>query len=135
QSAPSARHAAQLMKGFEEAFRGRAMTGLPDELVAALAKAGNTSLMVRLRRGDSTARDEALAAVRDPKAKLEDRLLYARVFGELRDTNAIPSLLALATKENNTGLRMAAITSLGGFDDEGIAARIADALPAMPNEA
>ena len=32
--APSPRHAAQLLKGVEEAFRGRPMTGLPDELLA-----------------------------------------------------------------------------------------------------
>src|SRR5206468_1231458 len=37
--APAPKHAARLLSGFEEAFRGRVLAGLPGELVSALPKA------------------------------------------------------------------------------------------------
>jgi putative heme-binding domain-containing protein len=131
-AAPSPRHAAQLVKGFEEAFRGRALTALPDELAAALAKAGNASLALRLRQGEAAAFAEALKLLRDRNAKAEDRLLCARTLGELRATNAVPALLAIAIDDGSPALRKAALAALGAFDDDAIAGRVLDALPQFP---
>ncbi len=134
-AAPSPRHAEQLMEGLEEAFRGRALTGLPDELVTALAKVtGAASLALRLRQADAAAVAEALALVRDPKAKLEDRQLYTRAFGELRLTNALPALLALATAAQEVPLRKAAFSALSAFEDDAIATRAAELLPQLSAE-
>src|SRR5690606_38698470 len=74
--APAAKHAARLMTGLEEAFRGRPMTGLPDELVAAIQAAGEAPLALRLRQGDAAAISEALALIQNPKAPAEERLRY-----------------------------------------------------------
>ncbi|MGH6962278.1 MAG: HEAT repeat domain-containing protein, partial [Dongiaceae bacterium] len=131
---PAPKHTARLLSGFEEAFRGRVLAGLPDELVAALAKAGGGSLILRLRQGDAAAVAEALAVVGDPKARTEDRLLYARALGELRVRSAVPALLSLATNEAGPSIRRAALAALGAFDDGAVAARIAEALPQFSDE-
>src|SRR5262245_24651615 len=77
-SAPSPQHAAQLMKGFEEAFRGRPMTGLPDELVAAITASGEVPLAFRLKQGDPAALAEALRLMADTQAKADARLVIVR---------------------------------------------------------
>lgn len=132
--APGKEQATQLLKGFEEAYRGRAMTGLPEELVAAMASSGGASLAIRLRQGDAAAVKEALAIVGNPKAKLEDRLLYARSFGEIRNPDAVPVLLKAATTDRNVELRKAAFASLAAYGDDSIATETLAALPALPED-
>ncbi len=131
-TASSTHQAAQLMKGFEEAYRGRAMTGLPDELLSALAATGNAPLVLRLRQREVAAVDEALAQIQNPKAKLEDRLLYGRTLGEVREPKAVKPLLALATGDQPAALRKAALVALTGFKDAAIATNILSALPEFP---
>jgi putative membrane-bound dehydrogenase-like protein len=130
--APSPDHAAKLMKGFEEAFRGRALVGLPDELLAAMAGAGQSPLILRVRQGEAAAVEEALKLVQDAKAKPEDRLLYTRAFGEVKTAMAVPALLSLAETEKNDTLRNAALAALAAYDDESIGAKVASLLPALP---
>src|SRR5204863_9950773 len=55
EAAPPAKQASQLLKGLEEAFRGRPMTGLPDELLAGIRKSGQLPLIFRLRLGEPAA--------------------------------------------------------------------------------
>ena len=49
--APGPEHIKPLMAGFEAAFAGRALTGLPTELAEALAKYSGQSLTLGLRQG------------------------------------------------------------------------------------
>jgi len=132
--APGKAQAAQLLKGFEEAYRGRAMTGLPDELIAAMASTGGAALSIRLRQSDAAAVKEALAIVDDAKAKPEDRLLYVRSFGEVRSADAVPVLLKVATTDRSAELRKAAFAALGAYDGDIIAASTLAALPTIPVE-
>jgi len=132
--APTPKDAAQLMKGFEEAYRGRTMTGLPDELVAAMAASGGASLSTRLRQGDAAAVKEALATVSNAKAKLDERLLYTRTFGEVRHADAVPILLKVAIGEKKAELSKAAFAALGAYDGEIIATSTLEALPTIPAE-
>jgi putative membrane-bound dehydrogenase-like protein len=132
--APGPEQAAQVMKGFEEAYRGRTMTALPEELITAMAETGGASLGIRLRQGDTSAVTEALALVADPKAPLDDRLRYARSFGEVRKPEAVPVLLQVATGEGDAALRKAAFASLGAYDDSAIAPATIAALPKLPDE-
>lgn len=132
--APSQRHAGQLMKGFEEAYRGRSITGLPDELIAAMEGAGQSLLIVRVRRGEADAIHQALEIVRDGKAKIEDRLLYARAFGEVRDEQARTTLLGLVGSEAPGVLQRAALASLGGYADDQLGQAVADLLPKLAKE-
>ncbi len=131
--APGPDHAARLLEGFEEAYRGRAMTALPEELLAAMAESGGASLGIRLRKGDEAAVKEALALVADAEAPLDERLRYTRSFGEIRRAEAVPVLLSLATGEGETDLRRAAFASLGAYDDAAIAESTLTNLPNLPD--
>lgn len=134
QLAPSPNHSLQLMKGFAEAFRGRAMTGLPDELLAALAKSGQTPLALRVRQGEAAAIHEALKVLQNGNAALEDRLALARAFGETHEPAAIPALLSVAAGPAPDALRKAAITALSAYDDENISTTTLAMLPDLPGD-
>ena len=132
--APGPEQAAQLMKGFEEAYRGRTMTALPDELITAMAGSGGASLGIRLRQGDASAVSEALALIADEKTPLDERLRYARSFGEVRKVEAVPVLLKVAKSEADASLRKAAFASLGAYDEVSIATAALEVLPSLPEE-
>lgn len=127
--APTRRHAAFLMKGFEEAYRGRELVDLPDELSKAMAASGQVPLILRVRQGESAAIEEALATIRNKKAKLDERMLYTRVFGEVRSDLAVPELLAVAAGAEPLVLRRAALGSLMHFDQADIGTWAAALLP------
>ncbi len=133
-AAASTNETAQLMKGFEEAYRGRVMTGLPDELLAALAATSNAPLVMRVRQREAAAVDEALAQIQNAKAKLEDRLLYARTLGEVREPKAVKPLLLLATGEQPVALRKAALSALTAYEDDSIATNVLAALPKFSSD-
>jgi putative heme-binding domain-containing protein len=130
--APGKAEAALLLQGFEEAYRGRSMTGLPDELVSAIVASGGASLSLRLRQGARGPVREALAIVADSKAKPADRERYARQFGELRHAEAIPVLLKIATEAPSVPLRQAAFAALGSYDSDDIPQIALAALPKLP---
>ncbi|HEV3004640.1 MAG TPA: PVC-type heme-binding CxxCH protein, partial [Pirellulales bacterium] len=115
--APDDEHRKLLMRGFEEAYQGRAMTGLPTELVEAMSKVGGQSVVLGLRQGQTEAVAKALATVADDKADNNERLQYVQIFGEVRQPQCLSVLLDLVAKTNDEGLRMAALTSLQPYDD------------------
>lgn len=127
--APTPQHTAFLMKGFEEAYRGREMAGLPDELLQAMVASGQSPLIVRVRQGDATAIKEALATVENKKARLDERLLYTRVLGEVRSQDAVRLLLAVAAGNEPPTLRKAALISLMPYDRKEIGPAAAAMLP------
>ena len=90
--------------------------------------------MVRLRQNDAAALKQAIELLRDPKSPLAERLLYARVLGELRPAEAVAPLLALAQSEPQSELRRTALAALGGFDDASIAPAILPSLKTASTE-
>jgi putative heme-binding domain-containing protein len=132
--APSPRHADRLMNGFEEAYRGRAMINLPEELVAAMKATGQLPLIIRVRLREAAALVEALKIIQDPKAGMDDRLLYTRALGELREQAGLPVLLRLAEEDQPVPLRRAALASLSGYEDERIGAELLELLGGLPKE-
>ena len=134
EQAPSPRHAAQLLKGVEEAFRGRPMSGLPDELLAGFRKSGPLPLMFRVRLGERDAVAEGIRRIQDAKAKPEERLLFARAMGELRDPEAVPALLSAATEDGTNELRKASLAALSSFDHDEIGAKVSALLPRVAGD-
>ena len=65
QQAPSKGHTDELMQGFEEAFQGRSLAVLPDELVEAIDKSGSASLVLQVRQLKPDAVKEALTLAAD----------------------------------------------------------------------
>ena len=134
QMAPLPRHASQLMIGFGEAYRGRSIRELPDELLAAMAATGRSPLVVRVRQGDAAAVERALAIITDPNAELKDRLVYTRLFGQVRNHRAVPALLSNAGSTNAESLRKAALVSLGAYENTAIGRQIVEMVPNLQNE-
>lgn len=134
-AAPSAEHRRLLMTGFEEAFKGRALPPLPDELLDALARSGVASPHLRVRLREPAAIAHALKVATDPKAKLDERMLCVRLFGEVKVGDAQPALIQIATSEKSAELRKAALTSLLLYEDLSIGEKIATAYTQLPAEA
>jgi putative heme-binding domain-containing protein len=132
--APNAESRQSLLAGFEGAFAGRAVPALPDELIAALDKAGRLSPHLRVRLGDPAAIASALATAADSKAKAEDRLLTVRLLGQVHTPGAVPVLLRTALENGNAELRKAALASLLLYDEPSIGSAIAARFSALPQE-
>ena len=129
--APSPSHAAPLLAGLEEAYRGRAMNDLPEELVARLHSQGQVPLTLRLRQGEAAAITEAIALLANPKTRPEEQLRLTRALGETRASSAAPALLNVATQGRTDALRAAALSALTAFPNDDLGAKIAAALPMM----
>jgi putative membrane-bound dehydrogenase-like protein len=135
--APTADHQQELLKGFEAAFKGRPLSGLPDELVQQITNAGGGSLALRVRQKDAAAINEALRLVAvepptnpDPKpnAGAEEaktrRLELVQMLGEVQPPGSDAVLLQLAKSSADNDIRAAALTALLNFPDEAIGREI-----------
>ncbi|MFT5131046.1 MAG: putative heme-binding domain-containing protein, partial [Rhodothermales bacterium] len=122
EAAPTDASVSRLLLGFETAYKGRPMTGLPDELSQALAKVAGGSLVLRLRRGDDAAVADALRKIADDKQKADHRIELIGVFGELRRNESVPVMLEIAVQEKCPDMvKVAALAALAGYKDGTIA--------------
>ncbi|MGN6547547.1 MAG: c-type cytochrome, partial [Aureliella sp.] len=120
--APSAK---ACVAGFERAFAGRSLAGVPDSVLDALARLGEQSLALRLRRGDAAAQEQAAKLLADPKADLQARLQVARILGEVPGPAGMQALLDVCCDQKaNLQLRLAAASSLAAYNDPAIAGRV-----------
>jgi putative heme-binding domain-containing protein len=111
--------------GFERAFAGRSLAGVPDSVLDAMARLGEPSLALRLRRGDASAQEQAAKLVADPKADLPARLQVARILGEVPGPAGMQALLSVCCDQKaDLQLRLAAASSLAAYDDPAIADRV-----------
>ncbi len=114
---PTPKHSQLLMTGFEEAFAGRSLTGLPQELVLAITRHDVGSDAFKVRAGDPAALARALTTIGDSKAARQLRQQFIDVLGEVRPPEALDALLRIADSERDPLLRKAALTALLGYDD------------------
>jgi putative heme-binding domain-containing protein len=126
QLAPDGERSKDLMRGFEEAFQGRPLASLPQELTAELAKVGGESVIFGLRQGKPEAIQQALAAIAEESGDKDQALQYIQVLGEVRAAEAVPVLLTVVGRGADDGLRMAALASLLAYDDPRIAPAVID---------
>lgn len=128
-AAPDGAAAETLLTGFEAAYRGRSLAGLPNELVEAMAATGGGSLPLRVRRGDSPAIDEAITFALDAKRPAAERIEYLEMLGDVRPAAALDPLTGLAVVDDLPDpIRIAALAALQGYGDPRIAARVLDVL-------
>lgn len=130
--APGDQDRKALMLGFEEAFKGRAVPSLPDELMQALAATGRMTLMLRVRQGEAAALNEALEQLNNEKTAAAQRLSAVRIFGEVKHAPAVPALLKIVSQNGPSELRIAACTALQLYDDAAIGETLAKDWPAFP---
>ena len=106
----------QLMAGFEEAYQGRSLGSLPEELVAAIARAGGGSTALKVRQGDAGAIDEALAVIANPKAAAKDRLQYIQVLGQVKQPKSVPVLLTQLKESADESILREILTALPQYE-------------------
>ncbi|MFP6765263.1 MAG: dehydrogenase, partial [Planctomycetaceae bacterium] len=132
QAAPDKAAADALLTGFEAAFQGRSLAGIPGELVAAITSTGGGSTALKLRQGDPAAIQKSIAAVGSSRAGLDERKQYLQIFGEIRRPEFIPVLLSVVASDKDESLVSAALTALQAFDDLRIGQQVVKALPKIP---
>lgn len=134
EAAPDKPSVKKLLSGFEEAYKGRSLAGLPTELVDAIAATGGGSLALRLRQGDPAAIEEATSAIRNTKVKVADRRQYLEIFGQIGRPELIPELLRTLKEEKNPELFAAACTALQAFDDNRVGEAVVAVIPLLSDE-
>ena len=133
---PSVEHSRRLMSGFEAAFKGRTLAGLPDELVKAMSRHGVGSPAFALRQGDPRAVRKALRVVADETAPRSERMEYLGVMSEVKVPGAAPVLSrAYRGVYRDDALRKAILTALQNYDDPAIADVVMNVYPALGREA
>ena len=113
--------AKKLLAGFETAYKGRTLAGLPEKLIAAIAKSGGGSLALRMRQSEAKALEEGLAIAKNEKAKAEDRIQLIDILGQLSRQDSLPTLLAIAEATQNNDVRSTALNALNSYEDPAVA--------------
>jgi len=114
----------QLLSGFELAFAGRRMVGLPENLARALVDSGRSSLELRVRLGDDAATVDAITLLANGSAAVDERIAVARMLGEVKAPDSLEPLMAASLTSEDSRLQRAALTAVSAFDDPTIAQRV-----------
>jgi putative heme-binding domain-containing protein len=122
--APGDRHTKALMSGFEAAYAGRSLAGIPRSLADALAKYSGQSVTLGLRQGRKDAIAEALQVLSSDQGDRSKQLQYLQILGEVRVPGCVPTLLQLACHSSDNALRAAALGALANYDDASIPAGV-----------
>jgi putative heme-binding domain-containing protein len=133
--APDAESVSALMVGFEEAFRGRDASALPEELVQALARRGKASLSLRLRQRDPVALPEALDRLKTSAASVPEKVDWVKTLVEIR-APGLRSVLVGLLKDAAAPvpIRQAALSGLGIEEDPVLASVALGILPGASPE-
>ncbi|MCY3776686.1 MAG: hypothetical protein OXH11_11975, partial [Candidatus Aminicenantes bacterium] len=123
-----------LLKGFELAYAGRRIGGLPDRLVRSLVATGRSSLELRVRLGTAGASRAAVELLLNPDAPLEERTAVARTLGEVRAEDGVEPLIRVTTAPEPP-LQRAALAALSSFDDPEIGNQALARFSKYPEEA
>ncbi|MBM3845921.1 MAG: c-type cytochrome [Verrucomicrobia bacterium] len=132
---PSVEHSRRLMSGFEAAFKGRTLTGLPDPLVRAMGRHGVGSAAFGLRRGDEKTFAKAIRVVADATATRAERMEFLSIMSEVKVPGALPALTrAYRGVYKDDALRKAVLSTFQTYDDPGVADIILSAYAALGRE-
>jgi putative heme-binding domain-containing protein len=132
QLCPDKASGAKLLAGFELAYKGRSMSGLPDELLEAMARFSGESTLLGLRRGDAKAVGEALKVIRDESADPALRARYIQTLGEVRTAASVAPLMELLKQSKDPVVLKAALTALQSFYNSEIGETVAGIHGALP---
>jgi putative membrane-bound dehydrogenase-like protein len=126
--APDADRKNRLTAGLLEAFRGRRITGLPEDLAKALddyqSSLGDSDLALGLRLGKPESLKAALKIIADEKADKPTRLTYIDILGQTRQASAIDPLLGLLSSTKSHSIKRSALEALMNFDDPRIGQQV-----------
>ena len=123
-----------LLRGFELAYAGRRIGGLPDRLVRGLVESGRSSLELRVRLGAAGASRAAVQLLLNPEAPVEERIAVARTLGEVRSEDSVAPLIQVSNAPEPP-LQRAALAALSSFNDPDIGSRALARFSKFPDEA
>lgn len=136
QASPSPRHSRVLLDGFEAAYRGRSLAGLPADLVAAMARHQVGSLSLDVRRGAPGALARALQDVQDESIPRASRIELLAALTEVKAGEAVAGLVkVLLASPGDDAIRRAALAALEPHDDPRIADAVVNLYPVMGPDA
>jgi putative heme-binding domain-containing protein len=134
-AAPDKQSVDRLLKGFEEAFQGRSLAGIPDELVQALAKSGGGSLALRFRQAQPDAVAEAIKLIQDTQSKPELRSQLIEICGQIHRDELRSVLSSVVRNEQESSVLATAFSALQNYDDADIATDVIARFSALPDDA
>lgn len=134
-AAPDRQTADRMLKGFEEAFQGRSLAGIPDELAQALADSGGGSLALRFRQAQPEAVAEALRLAADRSTPAATRIALIEICGQLRQPQLLATLLKLSGEETDNAVLATVMTALQNYDSPEIARSVLARLPKLEGDA
>ena len=123
-----------LLQGFEKAYQGRPLSGIPQELTEQLANIGGGSLSLKIRQGNAEAIDQALEFLADSQADVGKKIELIEVLGEIRHQASIQPLLAILASSDDQALCSATLTTLQHFEAPQIANQILTQYSKLPAE-
>jgi putative heme-binding domain-containing protein len=132
--APGPEDVRRVMAGFESAYAGRSLAGLPAGLADAVARYSGQSLTIGLRQGKPDAVADALRLLADERADRAKLLQLLQLLGEVRRPAVVPVVLRIAGHSSDNALRTAALSTLAAYDDPAIATKVLAAYPNMSDD-
>ena len=105
-----------LLAGFEEAFEGRTIQGLPNELVDAISRSGGGSLAMGIRRNDPAAIEKAVSKLSEVEIEESERRHMISALGELTERGFVGIIIDQLSREDEATV-MVALASLQKFKE------------------
>ncbi len=132
--APTAQLGRPLLLGLDEGLRGRALTGLSDDLLREVdilrKKLGVHSLDLALQKRQPEAIARALEVAADVNSDRLERTKVIRIFGDMDFPEAAPVLLDIVQSNTSSpAMRQAALRSLRRYDLPEIGAKVSEWYP------
>ncbi len=124
--APNADFREILLRGFEQAYTGRSLAGLPVDLAEALAAGGGGSLALRFRRGDAEAVTTAVEQMLDKSGSVSERVALIEICGQLQQPEMLQVLKRLITTDENEQVLAASLIAVQSYTDAGLATVVLD---------
>lgn len=124
--APDAESREILLRGFEQAYAGRSLAGLPTDLSEALAAGGGGSLALRFRRGDADAITTGVERMLDESGNVIERVALIEICGQLRRPEMLKVLQRLITTDQNEQVIAAALIAVQSYTEAELAAIVLD---------
>ena len=118
--APDKSTSGKLMTAFEASLQGQSLAGLPEQLVAALKKAGGGSIKLQVRQGIAEAIESAIKQIADANVDAKLRIDLITVLGEVKSEQALPALKGLLANEPDNTVLQNTISAIQSFEDSEI---------------
>jgi putative membrane-bound dehydrogenase-like protein len=122
----------RLLAGFEEAYRGRSMTGLPEELLSELSKAGGGSLAMQLRQQIPESLVRAKAALTSARTSEIELQRIIETLGEVPQPQLLATLLERFESFSATTQEIT-LSALRAYDDPRVGIHISGLYSSFPD--